>query len=61
MPRKKRKDEPEQRPGSDDSLGMFGELDVDPDSELPVHEQFTDNRGPRSSDSKKLKKGQIKR
>ncbi|MFH0869591.1 MAG: hypothetical protein V1866_00860 [archaeon] len=44
IPRKKRKDEPGQRPDGDESHGMFGELDVDPDSELPVHEQFTDNK-----------------
>jgi len=49
MPRKKRIIEPGQRPDEDDGSGIFGELEVDPDSELPVHEKFTDN-------SKKLRK-----
>jgi hypothetical protein len=52
VPRRKRKPEPGDDSGDnpdDDSFGVFGELDVDPGSELPVHEKFVSNKNLRKA------------
>lgn len=38
------------------SSGLFKDLDVDLDSDLPVHEEFVDEKGVREMKSKKRKK-----